>query len=314
VSIGLPVYNGEKYLGEAIGSVLSQTFEDFELLISDNASTDRTEEICKKYADKDPRIRYYRNERNLGAAKNFNLVFELSSGVYFKWIAADEVIESDFLEKCVDLLDNNPSMVLAGSKYVAVNEFDNTTRNLDYDHNLRSPRAHQRFRRLVGERVGSEHPIWGVIRSSVLRRTRLIRPFIGSDSYLVVELVLQGEFGQMPEYLNRLRIHPEAYSAKFRLQNIDLDGMQGPREAKWLAPESKGQVFLPHWRRLWEYFLLVIRSKEKGGAKCIMVASLFYPLGVRLRTILTKELFFAVGLGNLYMKIRNVTKKYLLSD
>ncbi len=75
VSIGLPVYNGDNFLAEAIDSILRQTMEDFELIISDNASTDRTEEICREYAAGDSRIRYYRNESNLGAMANYNLVF-----------------------------------------------------------------------------------------------------------------------------------------------------------------------------------------------------------------------------------------------
>jgi len=111
VSIGLPVYNGENYLRNALESILDQTFRDFEVIISDNASTDRTGEICREYAAKDPRIRYCRNDRNLGAAGNFNRAFELSSGEYFKWAAHDDVIERDFLSSCVSVLDEDPSVV-----------------------------------------------------------------------------------------------------------------------------------------------------------------------------------------------------------
>jgi glycosyltransferase involved in cell wall biosynthesis len=82
VSIGLPVYNGEAYIQNAIDSILFQSFTDFELIISDNASTDETEKICREYADKDLRVRYYRVEQNRGAAWNFNRVFKLSSGQY----------------------------------------------------------------------------------------------------------------------------------------------------------------------------------------------------------------------------------------
>src|SRR6266536_1939108 len=86
VSIGLPVFNGERFVAEAIDSILAQTFEDFELIISDNASTDGTEEICRCYAEKDERIRFVRNRENYGAAFNFNQTFHLSSGGYFKWV------------------------------------------------------------------------------------------------------------------------------------------------------------------------------------------------------------------------------------
>src|SRR5690349_812781 len=90
VSIGLPVYNGEKYLLNAIGSLLKQDFEDFELVISDNASTDKTEAMCHEFAAKDKRIRYHRNETNIGATGNYNRVFRLSNGEFFRWASHDD--------------------------------------------------------------------------------------------------------------------------------------------------------------------------------------------------------------------------------
>lgn len=96
VSVGLPVYNGEKYLPQAIKSLLAQTFAEFELIICDNASTDRTQEISRTFTKRDQRIRYHRNPNNLGAAANFNLSFRLSSGEYFKW-AADDLCAPEFL-------------------------------------------------------------------------------------------------------------------------------------------------------------------------------------------------------------------------
>ena len=97
ICLGLPVYNGERYLRQAIDSMLAQTFRDFELIISDNASTDRTREICLEYQKRDPRVRYFRNESNIGPAANFNLVFQRAHAEYFKWVAADDVCEPDFL-------------------------------------------------------------------------------------------------------------------------------------------------------------------------------------------------------------------------
>ena len=108
VSIGLPVYNGEPFVERAINAVLAQTYSDFELVISDNGSTDRTEEICREFAGRDARVKYVRAERNQGAIWNFNRVFELSQGEYFKWAAADDVFLPTFLEKCAQVLDDNP--------------------------------------------------------------------------------------------------------------------------------------------------------------------------------------------------------------
>ena len=110
LTIGLPVYNGDNFLEECLESILAQTFRDFKLIISDNASTDRTESICRRFAENDPRVKYYRNEKNIGAAPNFNRVFELSNTEYFKWIAHDDVHKPDFVEQCVHILetDQNP--------------------------------------------------------------------------------------------------------------------------------------------------------------------------------------------------------------
>jgi hypothetical protein len=122
VSIGLPVYNGERFLRDALDSLLSQSFEDFELLIADNASTDGTEEICRSYAAGDPRIRYIRNRVSYGAIANFNTVFRLTTGRYFKWAAYDDVCAPEFLARCVGVLDDDPSVVLACSRFAGIDE------------------------------------------------------------------------------------------------------------------------------------------------------------------------------------------------
>lgn len=115
VSIGLAVYNGEKYLKKALDSIIRQSFSDFELIISDNSSTDSTQRICEQYVSQDERIRYYRNNKNIGAPRNFNRTLEFASGKYFKWAASDDVLASDFLRKCVAILDKDTSVVLCHS-------------------------------------------------------------------------------------------------------------------------------------------------------------------------------------------------------
>jgi glycosyl transferase family 2 len=92
-------------LGKSLDSILNQTFTDFELIISDNASTDRTGEIAKAYAKRNHRIRYYRSEKNMGPGWNIRRVYELATAKYFKWAAADDVLESEFLRRCVEILE-----------------------------------------------------------------------------------------------------------------------------------------------------------------------------------------------------------------
>src|SRR6516164_196463 len=115
LSIGLPVYNGEKYLAESLDSLLGQTFEDFELIISDNASTDSTGDICQRYAKQDSRIRYIRQPRNIGLAANHNFVIGQARGDLFKWAADDDLCARDLVRDCVDALDEYPRVVLTHS-------------------------------------------------------------------------------------------------------------------------------------------------------------------------------------------------------
>jgi len=122
MSIGLPVFNGGRFLKDTVDSVLAQTFDDFELIISDNASTDDTEEIARAYAARDQRVRYFRNEANLGAAKNFNRVFELARGEYFKWTAHDDICAPSFLLRCIEVLDRDPSVTLCYTRQIDIDE------------------------------------------------------------------------------------------------------------------------------------------------------------------------------------------------
>ncbi len=138
VSIGLPVYDGERFLAETLDSLLAQTFEDLELIISDNASTDRTQEICKDYLAKDRRIRYYRNDQNLGAARNYNRVFELSTGKYFKWAAHDDLCASALTERCVEVLDSEPSAVMCYARTIIIDEHGKHQKDFDDFLDLRS--------------------------------------------------------------------------------------------------------------------------------------------------------------------------------
>src|SRR5687767_4274622 len=105
VSVGLPVFNGDAYLRNSIESILDQDFTDFELIVADNASTDATESICREFANRDCRVRYYRNDVNLGASRNYNKVFELATGEYFKWHAHDDECYPTMLSRCVAVLE-----------------------------------------------------------------------------------------------------------------------------------------------------------------------------------------------------------------
>lgn len=271
VSIGLPVYNGENFLAEAIDSILAQTFEDFELTISDNASTDATEKMCRHYAAKDSRIFYYRNESNLGASANFNLAFERSSGEYFKWAAHDDLIAPSFLERCVEVLDREPEVVLCFPGIGYMNEQGRIARISRGDLSIRDRRPADRLYRFVNHQIASEDIFWsvfGLIRSEVLRKTGLLGKYIAADQVLLMKLLLLGQFHELPEHLYYRRIHPLA-------STIRLPRSRTYRERiEWYDTKNTARIVLPNWRLIIET-LLAIRDGQivrRAKARC------FYPI------------------------------------
>ncbi len=240
VSIGLPVYNGERYLAQSIDSILAQTYRDFELIISDNCSTDATEEICRAYAARDPRIRYYRNERNLGPTWNFNHTFELARGEYFKWGSHDDVCAPELLERCVAALDSMPDVVLAYARMTLIDDNSQVIERYDEVQRTYLERPHQRFYEL--NRTAHRCPqMFGVFRSSILGMTPLIGNYTSSDVTLLAWLGLLGRFYEVPEYLFFCRYHQH--------HSMHLSRHQ---RAQWAEPANVGRIVFPEWRLFYE--------------------------------------------------------------
>lgn len=147
ISVGMPVFNGERYLETAVRSILNQTYSDFELIISDNASTDRTKEICLDLAAQDHRIKYTRNRRNIGAAGNYNRLFALASGPYFRWANADDISAPKLHAKCLAVLEAHPDAVLAYGKTRIIDGDGAVIRNYDDNMDLQQQRASDRYMR-----------------------------------------------------------------------------------------------------------------------------------------------------------------------
>ena len=207
LSIGLPVYNGENYLAESIDALLGQTYEDFELIISDNASADGTGDICRRYGKQDPRIRYYRQPSNIGLAPNHNFVAEQARGELFKWASNDDLYARSLLERCVAALDEHPQAVLAHSWTAMIDGSGNVTKALEYPLATASPEAPDRFRSLLFDSGGDDDG--AVVRIDVLRRTAMKESYHHSDRTIITELALHGPFYQVPDWLYFRRDHPE---------------------------------------------------------------------------------------------------------
>ena len=278
VSIGMPVYNGEQYVQVSIESILNQTFQDFKLIISDNASTDRTQEICQKYADQDNRISYHRNIENIGGPSNYNRVFELSSSKYFKWAAYDDVLAPEFLRKCVNVLDNDPSIILCHSKTGRIDKDGNL---LDYYNRgmlkrISSPRPHERFGDLI-TRCYTTCPIFGVFRTNSLAKTSLQGSYIGADRNLLAEIGLMGRIYQIPECLFFWRDHPDSYTSIFygsySNQMATLDPNRLRMETSWWSKQDS--TSFTHWKNCIEYLRSVNRVSLSLFEKLLCDAQIF---------------------------------------
>jgi glycosyltransferase involved in cell wall biosynthesis len=207
LSVGLPVYNGEHYVAESLEALLGQTFHDFELIISDNASTDCTADICQHYAKIDSRIRYFRQEVNIGLAPNHNFVVDQARGGLFKWAAGDDFYAPDLLKACVHELDEDPACVLAHSWTAVIDGSGAVIQKGEYPLSTASVHAPERFRSVLFDVGGDDDG--GVMRTQVLRRVARKNSYHQADRAIIAELSLQGPFRHVPEWLYFRRDHPE---------------------------------------------------------------------------------------------------------
>lgn len=252
----MPLFNAERFLEEGLTSLLEQSFSDFELVIADNASTDGTQEICREFAARDSRIRYFRNDTNFGYIFNFNKVFLLSGAPYFKWAAYDDICSKDFLERCIEKLDDDPSIALVYSRTAGIDEEGNPADlgpNSYADQNVPtsaySPDPVVRFKRVM-TKLWSTEILYGVMRSSALARTRLHAPHYMGDHILLSELVLYGRFYEIQEELFFIRVHPErtglANSASSRIKRVRPGRSQAKPLLAWRALMSYPSRILMH--------------------------------------------------------------------
>ena len=243
VSIGLPVFNGENYLAESVESILNQTLGDFELIISDNASTDRTQEIARQFAARDKRVRYHRNETNIGGARNQKLTVDLSRGRYFRLGAHDDLIAPTFLEECVAELERRPDVVICYPGTVVIDPDGNQVSEYQSERGT-APRPSERFAELAF-RTHNCDAVYGVVRGEVIRSARPMGNFIDADKAFLCGLAMRGRFHAIPRPLFYKRFHPKNYVADWR------DRMA------WYNPDRKGKPSFPNWLELQAFIAVV---------------------------------------------------------
>src|SRR5262245_51423317 len=214
VSIGMPVFNGERYLEAAIRSNLNQSYENLELIISDNASTDRTEAICRDLAASDARVKFHRNGRNIGAAANYNKLVHLASGDFFRWSNADDLLDVNLVAETLPILLSTPDAVIAYGRTCRIDENGRSFGEFDDNLDLRQDRPSDRYSAFYN-RVTFTNIIYGVMRTSAVRRTPLMGrgQFPHADIHFMATMTLQGKFIEVPRVLFYRRMHGEAMSS-----------------------------------------------------------------------------------------------------
>jgi glycosyltransferase involved in cell wall biosynthesis len=249
VSIGVAVYNGERFLPQTLDSLLAQTYRDFELIICDNCSTDRTEQICRSYAERDARIRYHRNAANIGAPRNFNLALSLSQGEYFKWSGADDLCAPEMVECCVAELDQRPEVVLVYPKTRLIDETGAAVNDYEDRLNLQSEEPHKRLGQLLWN-VWMCNAVFGLIRSPAMKRIGGFGTYPNSDLVFLATLALYGPFVEIPELLFLRRFHllsVQRYpSAHERIVMFD--------------PAKAGKLTFPNWKLFAAHFSAIHRA------------------------------------------------------
>ena len=267
LSVGLPVYNGEDYIAESIEALLGQTYDNFELIISDNASTDGTPDICRRYEKQDPRIRFIQQRQNIGLSPNHNFVLAEARGEFFKWAAADDLYGRDLFKRCVEALDEDPDVVLAHTFEAVVNGAGRVTQAMDYPLTTASPQAPDRFSSILFgssglfESTDPERPgfirvdnsgmlracdEYGVIRTAVMRNIAPLGSYHHADRIVVCELALHGRFHITPEWLYFRRDTPDrTYNKSPKLR----------ARCEIMDPARSNRLLHPTARLVSEYFL-----------------------------------------------------------
>lgn len=261
VSIGLPVFNGEQHLSQALDSLLRQTFSDFELVISDNSSTDGTRDICERFVRQDLRVRYVLQPRNIGAPRNWNFVVHQAKGQYFKWASANDYCNERFVEECLNVLKYDPRLVLSFGTTCLVDDELGAVTEYQGDVEVLDDRPSERFNR-VSQRWALNNAQCGLLRLDVLRRTRLDRPYIGGDLELMLELALHGRFKRAPDAVLFRRVGGKSMSVNLSQEQLE----------EFIDPLARSRQHLVAWPRHWDRLTTILRSPIGTGERLVCTA------------------------------------------
>lgn len=259
VTIGLMVYNEEKHIAMAIESILRQDYSNYEIVIADNASTDRTGEIVLKYADQDSRIKYFKHTQNIGALDNFNFLVKHANGKYFVLAGGHDLWSQNYITALTDALENNLSAVLA---HAPTSWIDDSGQYLNKRTGFIDTSGLDPVARFSLVMWNNQHAMYGLYRLSALLETRLQLQFVGSGILMLCELALQGDIILVPEATWYRRMNRKPESREERLKRYHRILFRKPRP-----------IFLTHWLIPWYLFTSTLRGKIPFGIRLLLMLS-----------------------------------------
>jgi len=260
ISIGMPAYNGAATIGSSIEALLAQTFGDFELIVSDNSSTDSTRDVVEALVRQDTRVRYVRQPTNIGANMNYTYVATVARGEYLKWASASDWCAPTFLDRCLGALERDSDAVLAVPRTRLFEGEPSKARDYARDIAILDDRPFDRLKRLITT-ISLNNAINGLIRLPALRRTRLIEPYHTADMVLMGHLAMLGKFVLVDEPLFFRRMEPATATA---LQDADA-------VRRHHYPQLSARTLLQNWKR------------QAGWFRAVAAAPM--PLGERARAL-----------------------------
>lgn len=280
-SLGLPVYNGEKYIAKTLDAILQQTFTRFEVIISDNASSDATRMICEEYANNDNRIQYIRHTTNRGAAANYNFVFSQAKGHYFKWCPHDDILAKNYLELCIKALEVQPEAVGA---ITDVSFIDGDGSKIE-DVPLPIHESHQSALTRFSEALDARMDwllFFGLFNRDLVARTGLHGNYIRSDNVFVSEMLLMGPIIHVPNSGLHFRRHNSSFTDSVLSSQDDA--------IAWMDPNLRGTRTLKESRYYFETVKVILRSNISLGEKLVCLQWTLSAAWKRKRKVIFREL------------------------
>jgi glycosyltransferase involved in cell wall biosynthesis len=266
VTVAFPVFNGERYVTGALEALLAQTFEDFELLISDNASNDGTPDICRSFAARDSRVRYVRHEVNRGLVWNHDFTLREARGTYFTWANHDDLHAPEFLERCVAAMDADPGLVHCNTQTRVIDAEGQPVGSISGSFTIASPEPHERLREVVG--LGTHRyrgqQAFGLFRTATLESIPHLSTHVAWDRALLAELSLHGRFVEIPEPLFFYRRHAQQASSTFQSR---------AKLWAWHDPSKANRIVFPNFRLGMDYLQAVRRAPlaPEARRRCLAV-------------------------------------------